>query len=272
MIALFLKLSDLRKGVQVLGFVVLNLGFTAALKTGIVCPALFCYACPLAMFACPFGTLQHFVVLAAVPLLAGGTIGLYATLLGRAFCGWFCPFGTVQDIVGKLNSKKLRVSNFPWTKFIVLGVALVAAYVTTETVFCRFCPSGSLFAAFPYVFMNAPSPIPAGIWVHVATFLVVVFGVLLIERVWCRYACPVGAIFGSFNRISLLSMKVDLSSCGDCKQCLRACPMGINNVKAIGSSTDCTRCGKCIEACHKGVIGYRMWPAKSDIEVPKGPI
>ena len=130
MTALFLKLSDLRKGVQVLGFVVLNLGFTAALKTGIVCPALFCYACPLAMFACPFGTLQHFVVLAAVPLLAGGTIGLYATLLGRAFCGWFCPFG-----------------------------------------------------AFPYVFMENPSPIPFGIWVHVATFLLVVFGVLVVERV-----------------------------------------------------------------------------------------
>jgi ferredoxin len=48
--------------------------------------------------------------------------------------------------------------------------------------------------------------------------------------------------------------------------------MGIDNVKAIGSSTDCTRCGKCIEACHKGVIGYRMWPAKSDTEAPKGPI
>lgn len=73
--------------------------------------------------------------------------------------------------------------------------------------------------------------------------------------------CPVGAIFGPFNKVSFLSMKVDQSLCADCNLCLRACPMGIDNVKAIGSSTDCTRCGKCVEACRKGVIRYGLGPS-----------
>lgn len=238
----------------------LNLGFNTALKTGIVCPALFCYACPLAMFACPFGTIQHFVALAIVPLYAGGTIGLFSALLGRTYCGWFCPFGTVQDFIGALNKKKVKLQTIPWTKFVVLGVALIAAFVTTETIFCRFCPSGSLFGALPYVFIGAVSPIPFGVWVHVVTLLLVVFGVLLIERVWCRYLCPLGAIFGSFNRVSALTVKVSRGTCTDCRQCLKACPMGITDVNAIGTSTDCTRCGKCVEACARNEIRFALGP------------
>ena len=253
-----MKISDFRKATQALGFVVLNLGFTSALKTGIVCPALFCYACPLAMFACPFGTLQHFVALAIVPLYAGGTVGLFSALLGRAYCGWFCPFGTVQDVVSSLSGKKHKLRTIPWTKFVVLAVALIAAYVTAETLFCRFCPSGSLFGALPYVFLGGVSPLPFGVWVHVVTLLIVVVGVLFVERIWCRYLCPVGAIFGSFNRVSALRMEVDQSLCTDCRQCLKACPMGIMDKSAIGGSTDCSRCGKCIEACNKKAIRFTL--------------
>jgi len=121
-------------------------------------------------------------------------------------------------------------------------------------------PAPDFTLSDPYVFMENSSPIPFGIWVHVATFLLVVFGVLVVERVWCRYLCPVGAIFVPFNKVSFLSMKVDQSLCVDCNQCLRACPMGIDNVKGIGSSTDCTRCGKCVEACRKGAIRYGLGP------------
>ena len=252
------KLSDTRRVTQALGFVLLNLGINTALKTGIVCPALYCYACPLSMFACPFGTLQHFAALATVPLLAGGTIGLFSALLGRAYCGWFCPFGTIQDVVGMITKRKLNPRAFPWSKFVVLLVALVAAYVTTETVFCRYCPSGSLFGALPYVIMYNPDPIPLGVWIHAGTLLLVAAGVLVVERVWCRYLCPVGAIFGTFNRLSALSMKVDTTLCANCKLCLKSCPMGIDSVESIGVSTDCTRCGKCIEACNRDAIKYAL--------------
>lgn len=253
-----MKLSNLRKITQVLGFAGLNLGFTTTLKIGVVCPALYCYACPLAMFACPFGTLQHFVALSVVPLYAGGTISLFSTLLGRTYCSWLCPFGAFQDIVGILNKKKVKLRTIPWAKFAVLGIALIAAYLTTETVFCRYCPSGSLFGALPYVFISGLSPIPFGVWVHVATLLIVIAGVLFVERVWCRYLCPMGAIFGAFNRASVLSMRVNSEICVNCGACLKSCPMGISDVKAIGVSTDCTRCGKCVESCPRNAISYSI--------------
>lgn len=58
-------------------------------------------------------------------------------------------------------------------KFGVLVTALMAAYLTGETVFCRYCPSGSLFAALPNIFILNLSPIPLGVWIHVATLLAV---------------------------------------------------------------------------------------------------
>jgi len=254
----YLNPTSLRKATRLLGFLVLNLGLTSTLKTGVVCPALYCYSCPLASFACPFGTLQHFIGFAELPLYAGGTIGLYSISLGRTYCGWFCPFGTVQDIVGGLRKKKLRLKAFPWAKFIVLAIALAAAYATGETVFCRYCPAGSLFAALPNIFILNLSPIPVGVWIHLITLAALLIGVLIIGRVWCRYFCPLGAIFGAFNRISGLTMNVNSTLCTGCKNCLKSCPMGINDMRAIGSSTDCIRCGKCAEACPTKAIRFAL--------------
>jgi polyferredoxin len=132
------------------------------------------------------------------------------------------------------------------------------AYATGETVFCRYCPSGSLFAAFPNIFLLNLNPIPVGVWIHVITFATVLIGVLIIGRVWCRYFCPLGAIFGAFNRISGLTMNVDSTLCIGCRNCLKHCPMGIDDVKAIGSSTDCIRCGKCVEVCPAKAIRFAL--------------
>ncbi|HID90511.1 TPA: 4Fe-4S binding protein [Candidatus Bathyarchaeota archaeon] len=71
----------------------MNMGFARFLKIGVVCPVLYCHGCPFSAFACPIGAIQHFVALYALPLYAIGLVGLCATSLGRAFCGWVCPFG-----------------------------------------------------------------------------------------------------------------------------------------------------------------------------------
>jgi len=253
-----LKISSLRKVSQILGFISLNLGFTTILKTGILCPALYCYDCPLAIFACPIGTLQHFVALKTLPLYAGGTLGLFSSLLGRAYCSWFCPFGAFQEIISALNRKKRKLPSVPWIKFAVLAGVLALAYMTAETVFCRFCQSGSLFATLPYLITQSLNPIPLGVWIHFATLILVILAVFIFGKIWCRYLCPLGAVFGGFNKVSALSMKVDLSSCSGCKMCLNSCPMEIKDVNAIGSSTDCIRCGKCIEVCSRKAIRFSL--------------
>ncbi|MBO3840168.1 MAG: 4Fe-4S binding protein [Candidatus Brockarchaeota archaeon] len=108
----------------------------------------------------------------------------------------------------------------------------------------------------PHIFILNLNPIPLGVWIRVATFLAVLIGVLTIGRVWCRYFCPLGAIFGAFNRISALTVSVDSTLCIDCKNCLKPCSMGIDDIKAIGSSTDCIRCGRCVEACPQKIIRF----------------
>lgn len=253
-----LKISSLRRISQILGLILLNLGFTPILKTGIVCPALYCYGCTLAMFACPIGTIQHFIALKTIPLYAGGTIGLFSSTLGRSYCSWFCPFGTFQEILSVVKRKKRKLPSLPWIKFAILAGFLVSAYVAAETVFCRLCPSGSLFATLPYLLIEGPNLIPVGIWIHLVALILIILVTLLFGKIWCRYLCPLGAIFGGFNKVSALSIKVDSASCTGCKECLRSCPMEIKDVNSIGSSTDCIRCGKCIEACSRKAIRFSL--------------
>ncbi|HID90510.1 TPA: hypothetical protein EYP44_00945 [Candidatus Bathyarchaeota archaeon] len=75
---------------------------------------------------------------------------------------------------------------------------------------------------------------------------------LLVDRFWCRYLWPLGAIHGSFNRISLLSLRVEQTRCDGCMACLRNCPAGIRRLSQMGLSTDCTLCGMCTDLCPRG--------------------
>ena len=71
----------------------------------------------------------------------------------------------------------------------------------------------------------------------------------LFGRFWCRYLCPLGAIFGLFNRVSILKVKLDTMKCTNCKVCLSNCPVNIKKVDDIGKSSDCIQCAKCISEC-----------------------
>lgn len=73
---------------------------------------------------------------------------------------------------------------------------------------------------------------------------------LFLERPFCRYACPLGAVNGIFNKFSLLTLKRDPATCIDCGRCDRACPANISVSSGIAvADGECTRCLKCVEAC-----------------------
>ena len=135
-----------------------NLGFVQVLKTGIPCPFFYCYACPAAAFACPIGVLQNYAVLEQFPFYAIGVVGLFGLALGRFWCGWACPFGLVQDLVSLVRRGRPRdIIHLPraaWTKFVVLVAVLILAWAAAETLFCKICPAGSLFAAIPQRFVS----------------------------------------------------------------------------------------------------------------------
>lgn len=229
-------------------FVVSNLGFIPVLKTGFCFPYLYCYGCPVASAGCPIGSLQHFAIFPRFPLYILGVLGILGTVFGRAFCGWACPFGSFQDLIGATRSRKRRLRRISYLKFVMLFTVILAAWLTLDTLFCKFCPAGSLFASIPAIFYYAPLEIGVFFYVHLATLMLTMILVLIFSRFWCRYLCPLGTI-GIFNKISILTISHNSAKCEKCQDCLESCPMGIDKLLDIGSSTDCILCGKCVESC-----------------------
>jgi len=241
---------------QFLALALANIGFIQILKIGIPCPFFYCYGCPAAAFACPIGVFQHYAALQQFPFYALGVVGLFGLALGRFWCGWACPFGTVQDLVAWIRRRDdtFRLPRVARTKFLVLGVVLLLAWLAAETLFCKVCPAGSLFAAIPHRFVSPELDFGTFFYVHLATLAVALVAFFLIGRFWCRYLCPLGAIFGAFNPVSILKVKVDFSKCNRCENCLKVCPAKIEKLEEIENCTDCTRCGKCIESCGSDAV------------------
>jgi len=254
-----LKLGEKRKATQILTLIIANLGFFRVLKTGFICPFLYCHGCPFALLGCPIGVLQHLIIFGQFPFFTLGSLGIYGMLFGRAFCGWACPFGALHDLMSRSGKKRIRVSRYWYVKYVMLLVVLASAWIALDTVFCKFCPSGSLFAAIPFHLLNLGfTEIGVFFYVHMLTLAATVLMAVLISRFWCRYLCPLGAIEGAFNRISLLNIRRNRKKCTECGGCLHVCSMGITRVEDIGRSSDCILCGRCVESCPEKALEFIM--------------
>ncbi len=240
-------------------------------KTKAVCvPGLNCYSCPGALGSCPIGALQAtlgnrnykfaFYVL--------GFLMIVGAFFGRLVCGWLCPFGLVQDLIYKIpffkKLKKLPGDKFlKWLKFVMLALFVIIlplfavdAFGQGSPWFCKYiCPSGTLGAGVPLTVLNEGLRSIIG-WLYtwkVAILIVIVFLSILVYRPFCRYLCPLGAIYGLFNPVSLYRYKIDESKCTSCGACQKACKIDIKTFKAP-NSMECIRCGDCIKACPHNAI------------------
>lgn len=256
-----MKYTRIRRIVQFLSFLLHNIGINFYAKTGIITPALYCYACPLAAFGCPFGVLQHFIALHRIPYYWIGSIGLYTAIGGRSYCGWVCPFGAFQDLIrsyGKrLGLKKLNIKYIFIPSLLLSFFYLFLAYIYEDTVFCKYCPAGTLFGLIPYYVLNPDTPVSIYFYMHILTLILVIIFTMSIDRFWCRYLCPIGIIYGLMNRLSFLTIKIDKNKCTGCKVCLYKCPMNLK-FEDIGKSPGCLLCGECISTCPYNALKYSI--------------
>ncbi len=237
---------------------------------GFCVPVLNCYACPLAVFSCPIGGLQHAFVLFS-PKTRGifsqawgallyvlGTVGLVGAVLGRFPCGWFCPFGFLQDLLYKIPTPKLRLPRWAgWGRyfFLVVVAALIPLF-TGVSWFSRLCPAGALEGALPLKLLPPEAPLPpAGwfLWFKLCLLAAFLAWMVACKRPFCRTVCPLGAMLGLCNRISLYRLAVDDSKCGGCGRCRKVCPVDID-VYLDPNSPHCIRCLECIRECPSKAI------------------
>ncbi len=254
----------IRHSIQVLMFVLVYLTVAnhALAELGIVLPII---GSASVHAICPFGGVVTLYTLlttgqfvqkiheSAVVLLA--LTGILAVLAGPVFCGWICPLGSIQEWIGKLGRKiwGRRYNNLmPKRIDRVLGFARYA--VLAWVVYVTATSGKLLFSTIdPYnALMNFWSESVA--WQALVILGLTLLGSLFIERPWCRYACPMGALLGLSNTFRIFSIRRKASTCVDCGHCDKACPMGIDlSCKTSIRDTRCITCLECTSenACPK---------------------
>lgn len=233
-------------------------------------PGLNCYSCPGALGSCPIGSLQAVINTAKyrMSLYVFGLISLFGILMGKFVCGWLCPFGLFQDLLHKIPLKKYVVPKkanniLKYFKYfflivfvILMPMFLVDQFGLSAPYFCEYvCPAGMLEGGIPLVLLNKSLRNAIGFlyaWKMFILVSLIVIGII-IHRPFCRYICPLGAMYGLFNPICFYKYKVDRDNCTECGACTRKCSMNIEVFKNP-NTPECIRCGECIEACPQNVI------------------
>ena len=234
-------------------------------------PGLNCYSCPGAVASCPIGALQALLNQSGfhVPFAALGVFFVFGSLLGRFVCGWLCPFGLVQDLLHKIPifKKKKRLPYHHILKYgkyavlillVCVGSMFLFGGFAKVPAFCKYlCPSGTLFGAIPLLGTNVALQSQAGglfLW-KLSILIGIVLLSIKIYRPFCQYLCPLGAIYGWFNRFSLVQIHWEKELCVSCMACEKACPVGLS-LQEISRSPECIRCGKCVDACPQRCLRF----------------
>lgn len=232
-------------------------------------PVLNCYSCPGALGACPVGALQSQAgsPLGVVSFYVLGFLALVGLVVGRLMCGFFCPFGLLQELLHKIPGKKppetgltrkLRYLKYGVLAVLVVGIPVgtaLAGGVATPA-FCKYlCPAGTLEAGIPLLLTNPGLQRTVG-WLFgwkLGILLLVLLWCAVRHRAFCRFLCPLGAVYGLFNRFSIVHISLDAGRCTHCGACMAACKLNA----PTPDSPECIRCGECITTCPSSALRWK---------------
>ncbi len=233
-----------------------------------------------------FAAMQSQLYKPLLPWLPIASFLIFAVLLGRALCGWVCPFGFVQEILGYVKRKHMKISprthkDMAYVKYGILGAALFVSttmYASTvmgigrsyknalgvfaQAPFNTLSPYDTLFALLPIMAFNAFSAeapfqdVLGGIgslsplfWTRVFILALVLVFALYTPRSWCRYFCPVGAIMALLSHFSFLGLRRDVVHCTkeSCRSCVEVCPMEVPILDLPWQKFTHPECTYCLE-------------------------
>ncbi len=247
-------------------------------------PGLNCYSCPGALGSCPIGSLQAVIGSRnfKFAFYVAGFLVFVGALVGRFVCGWLCPFGLIQDLLHKIPFPK-KLKTFQGDKVlrklkyvvlilfvILLPLFLVDVLGQGAPWFCKLiCPAGTLEGGIPLVLLDKAMRSAVGwlyAWKNVLLAVTVVLSIV-IYRPFCKYICPLGAVYSVFNPISVFRYRVDEDKCTRCGACAGACKMGVDPVQSP-NHPECIRCGLCKKVCPTGAIASGVTRGRSDKTPP----
>ena len=247
-----LKYNTFRRIVQFLSFtffsaIIFNLGALPLLF-----PVLWTWGLQQNTAGDAFTALQFALYDVVFPWLALASFLIVGVLIGKSLCGWICPFGFVQDLVGFIKRKQADFSSrthdsMVYMKYFVLGIALFVSVtfsvsklmgtgdgyekaigIFTKAPFTTLSPAETLFGTVPKMIFNfrmalasksvmdamsGISTLPPLFWVQFFVMAFVLVFAAFIPRGWCRYFCPHGAIMAVLNRFSFLGLRRDPVKC-----------------------------------------------------------
>jgi polyferredoxin len=172
---------------------------------------------------------------------------LLALLFGPVFCGWVCPLGSVQEFFSNIGRKlfKRRFNRvipaqidrvLRYTRYLVLAWVVYMTAASGTLIFADYDPYFALFNLWS-------SELAIGGVVILAITLALS---LVMERPWCKYACPYGALLGASNLFRVFKIKRRESTCIACSACSKACPMNIPvDSKKVVRDHQCIACLEC---------------------------
>jgi len=216
-----------------------------------------------------------------------GLILLITLIFRSGFCGWLCPFGTIQDLVRGLGKwlgnlswiKPVNVKYYAWLKnhqsgldkldhyarFIKYGVllwAVLGAFYYAELVFRDYDP---------FVALVKVAELES--YTGLVVLIVVLVLSLFMDRPWCKYTCPLGAAIGIVGKISPLRVARNENTCIGCNLCTKSCPMKIDVAKqSYVKSMDCNQCLVCVDSCPvKGALDLKLVLPTKGKPTPQAP-
>ncbi|PRR82806.1 FMN-binding protein [Clostridium vincentii] len=196
----------------------------------------------------------NFSFIQAFPsLMEFAAVMFFTILMGRFFCGWLCAFGAYNDWIYLMSSKifkmKFKVNEkvdalLKYVKYIVLLVLLIVT-VNMGSLVLEGTSPWDVFGQITDL-----SNILSSLLIGFILFILITIGAFFIERFFCRYLCPLGAVFAIISKIGIVKINKPSDKCGECRICTNNCSMGLNLYKKEKiKGGDCINCLKCIEVC-----------------------
>ena len=243
--------------------------YTGPMKAVCV-PGLNCYSCPGAVGACPLGSFQNALATSGkrAPHYVLGILLLFGIILGRTICGFLCPIGLLQELLHKIPVPKIKKSRLTkalsYLKYIILivFVVLIPLWYGLKDyplpAFCKYiCPAGTLQGAAALLAHPDNAGLFSMLGALFANKVLILVAILVLcmflYRAFCRFLCPLGAIYGLFARVAIVGVRVDKSACVHCGKCVRNCQM---DVRYVGDH-ECIQCGECMKECPTKAISIK---------------